>query len=328
MLNRVLIVGYGSAGKRYHKIITKHFSSIKLKIFSINKKNKGNIFLKKNSNIKNFKPQLSIICTPSTKRKKIIKFLIKLKSNLLIEKPLSSNFKIAQKIFSDVNKNKLIIRVGYNLRFLNSLKALNRFIKSKKLGKIYFVDIFAGQNLLEWRKKVDYKKTVSAQKKLGGGVLLELSHEIDYVKWIFGGFNSLFCKKSKISNLKIDVEDNAKIILFSKNKYTVNINLDFCRSDSVRLCQVVGKNGSLIWDGLRNKLLYLQKNKKKWVNVKFIKNDIENSYLKQLKKMIKLCNINKNINSDLADINSAMQTLKLVEAANKSSNSSKVINIK
>lgn len=327
-VKNILIVGYGSAGKRYHRIIKKYFFLNKLKIFSLNKKNKKKIFIKKLSEIKNFNPQLAIICTPATKRIKIIKFLIDLKTNLLIEKPLAFNYVEAKKISKYINKSKLIVKVGYNLRFLNSLKTLNSLIKSKILGKIYFVDIFAGQNLLNWRKKKDYKNTVSAQKKLGGGVLLELSHEIDYVNWIFGYFDRIFCKNSKISDLKIDVEDNAKILLFSKNKYTINVNLDFCRQDPIRICHVVGKNGSLIWNGVKNKLLYFSNKKKNWKNIRFKKNNIQNSYLQQLKEIIKLCNSRKNINNDLADINSALKTMKLIDSARNSSNFLKVIRIK
>ena len=328
MMNRILIVGYGSAGKRYHKIIDKNFSLIQLKVFSFSKKNKDKIFLKKKEEIKNFKPQLAIICLPASKRIKIIKFLMELKTHLLIEKPLASNFSEAKKILGYKKKSRSIVKVGYNLRFLNSLKALNHFIKSKKLGKIYFIDIFAGKNLTQWRKNLNYKHTVSAQKNLGGGVLLELSHEIDYANWIFGDFNKIFCKASKVSNLEIDVEDTAKMLLFSKNKYTININIDFCRSDEIRKCYVVGKNGSLIWDGLKNKLIFFSRLKKKWVNIFFKINNINDTYLLQLKEMIRLCNSNKNSAGNLVNLSNACKTVKIIESARNSSKFLKVVDIK
>ena len=328
MVNKILIVGYGSAGKRYHKIIKKNFSSIELKIFSLNKINKGNIFLKKNSEIKSFNPDLTIICNPATKRIKIIKFLIDLKSHILIEKPLASNLNEAKKILSYTKKTGLIIKVGYNLRFLNSLKTLNHFVKSKKLGKIYFVDIFAGQNLLQWRNNSNYKHTVSAKKKLGGGVLLELSHEIDYASWIFGKFNKIFCTAVKASSLKINVEDVAKILLFTRKKYSINISIDFCRKDQIRKCYIAAENGSLIWDGLKNKLVFFNLLKRKWVNIFFKKNNINNTYFLQLKEMIRLCSTKKRFKSNLANLSNACSVLKLIDCARNSSRSLKVINIK
>ena len=59
--------------------------------------------------------------------------------------------------------------------------------------------------------KIDYKETVSAKAELGGGVLLELSHEIDYLRWIFGEFNWVSAWHGKLSNLGIDVEDASLI---------------------------------------------------------------------------------------------------------------------
>jgi predicted dehydrogenase len=196
------------------------------------------------------------------------------------------------------------------------------------LGKIYFADIFAGQNLMQWRKNSNYKHTVSAQKNLGGGVLLELSHEIDYANWIFGDFNKIFCKVFKASNLKINVEDTAKILLFSKNKYIISINIDFCRSDKIRKCYVVGKNGSLIWDGLKNKLIFFNLVKRKWVNISFNINDISDTYFLQLKEMIRLCDSNKKVESNLASLPNACQTIKLIDSARVSSKFLRAVNIK
>jgi predicted dehydrogenase len=73
---------------------------------------------------------------------------------------------------------------GYNLRFSYSLKRFNELIKKKIVGKILSVRCEVGQYLPDWRPNKDFRKTVSANKRLGGGVLLELSHEIDYLRWI------------------------------------------------------------------------------------------------------------------------------------------------
>ena len=63
---------------------------------------------------------------------------------------------------------------------------LKDYVDSKKLGKIFSVRCEVGQNLMYWRKDRDYRSSVTANRNLGGGVLLELSHELDYLSWIFG----------------------------------------------------------------------------------------------------------------------------------------------
>jgi predicted dehydrogenase len=156
---------------------------------------------------------------------------------------------------------------------------------------------------------------------------LELSHEIDYAKWIFGNFTKIFCKVSKVSNLKVNVEDNAKILLFSKDKFTVNINLDFCRKDKVRKCEVVGAKGTLVWNSLNNKVIYYNASKKKWLKISFKKNDIKSTYLLQLKEMFTACISKKKINGNLVSYTDAYNTMKLIDSARKSSRHLKVVNV-
>jgi CMP-N,N'-diacetyllegionaminic acid synthase len=84
--------------------------------------------------------------------------------------------------------------------------------------KILNINIFCGSNLPDW-KKTDYSKSYSASKKLGGGVLLDLSHEIDYLHWIFGDLNILYSYNKKISNLDIDCDDFLSLNAQTKKIY-------------------------------------------------------------------------------------------------------------
>ena len=114
---------------------------------------------------------------------------------------------------------KSTLMVGYNLRYMKSLIKFREILSKKKIGKILSVRSEVGSYLPSWRKDTDYKKSVSAKKKLGGGVLLELSHDIDYLFWLFGKVEWVSATIYKQSNLKIDTEDTAIITLgFLNNK--------------------------------------------------------------------------------------------------------------
>ena len=81
-------------------------------------------------------------------------------------------------------------------------------------------------------------------KSLGGGVLLELSHELDYLQWLFGDIVNISAKLRHHSKLKIDVEDTAYINLDisqknKKNLISASLNLDFVRHDLTRTCTVI-----------------------------------------------------------------------------------------
>ena len=86
-----------------------------------------------------------------------------------------------------------------------------------------------------------------------------MSHEIDYLKWIFGEIDCVAAMVGKNSNLSINVEDFANILIkFKKNKENKNhivasLSMDFYRHDSKRVCEVIGEKGTLVWDGISNK---------------------------------------------------------------------------
>ena len=80
--------------------------------------------------------------------------------------------------------------------------------------------------LPSWRKNIDYQSSVSAKKSLGGGVLLELSHEIDYLIWLIGKIKILHVVSKKISNLKINTDDYLNLSAKS-GKTLINVSLNF-----------------------------------------------------------------------------------------------------
>jgi len=324
MIKRLLIVGTGSAGIRYYNIIKKKHPEIIIKLFSTKRSKADNILYNFNE-IKKFLPNACVIANPPTKRIKIIRFLVSINCHLLIEKPLAGTFRDGKKIFKIIKNNtKLIVKVAYNLRFSKSLNIFKKLIKSKKIGKLYFANIQVGQYLPDWRK-TPYQKSVSAKKDLGGGVLLELSHEIDYLIWIFGIFNNLYCDLKKTSNLKINTEDLCNLLLV-KNNFAVNINLDFCRKDNVRKIYVSGSKGSLKWNWINNKVEFYNEKEKHWITINRTKQSKKDTYITTLNeffKLIKKKNHKRNMATNLASVNESLNVLKVIDLAKKSSNKSK-----
>ena len=306
MINKILIIGFGSIGKKYFKIIKKKFQKIKIGIYS--KQNiSGRYKLRNYSDIITYNPDLTIFCNPSSKRLEILKIIKKTKSHILFEKPLVDDFKKINRIRVP---NKKIYKVGYNLRQLKILIKLKDLINSKKIGKIYSYHIEAGEFLPNWRK-LDYTKTVSAKKNLGGGVILELSHEIDYALWLFGMAENVHGIFAKLSNLKINVEDIAKIILLNNNKIIGSINLDFLTHKKKRFCHVVGAKGELVLDFIKKNIKFYDNYKKKWEIIFKSNQNINETYFLQLSQMIQLIK-NKKSKNRLGTIKDSKNILKII----------------
>ena len=223
---KCLVIGYGSIGKRHAKLLSKLCG--KNSVFILTQKK-----IKDYKSFKNLKDIIKvnfdyiIICSPPSAHYSQIKFIDRNFKNkiILVEKPL---FNKSKNLMTKNNK----FFIGYNLRFHPLINIIKNRIKGQKL---FSVIINCSSFLPDWRKKTDYRNVYSSKKNMGGGVLLDLSHELDYFQFIFGKLkidNINFTKINKLSNLKINVEDNALIIgrlkkmdfIINFNFYSKNIN--------------------------------------------------------------------------------------------------------
>ena len=278
MFNKVLIIGNGSSGK-------KHFNAFKTIRKKINVQNISSRKFKEEvvTKAKNFNPDYIIICSPSTHHFNHFKIIEKIFSGklVLIEKPL---FDKKNKVSKKLNNRYF---VNYNLRYNPVLQFIRNYIKDKK---IYSVVCSCFTYLPNWRK-IDYLKTVSAQKKLGGGVKLELSHEIDYLLWIFGDFKILFSFNKKISNLKMNCDDILVLNGLTKKKTFISLNLNLFSKEEKREIFVSGDDFSISGDLINNSLTIIKNKKKKFF--KFKKFDITSSFREEhidlMQKNYKTC---------------------------------------
>ena len=87
-------------------------------------------------------------------------------------------------------------------------------------------------------------------------MLLELSHELDYIRWFFGEMKSVSAKIQNSGTLDINVEDSVDMIFASEQGYSVSVHLDFNSGDTRRKCVARCSNGDLIWDAVANEVIW------------------------------------------------------------------------
>ena len=267
MISNLVIIGYGSAGKRFAKIIKKNFKSIDIFVVTQQKKI-GFKTLNSLELIKKVNPKYVIISSPTTLHFKHLNFINKNFKGIkiLVEKPL---FHKIQKVKNIKNK----IYVGYNLRNLKITKFIkSEILKNKKIIKD--VSFTNHSYLPNWRENINYSKSSSAKKKFGGGVILDCSHELDLATWLFGDIDILFVDKSKKSDLNIETEDNCKIYGMKK-KISFSFDFNYYSLQKKRELVLLGNNFKLVADFVSGKLFIIQNKRKKYKI--FNKNDIKKS---------------------------------------------------
>jgi predicted dehydrogenase len=336
-----LVVGYGSIGKRHVNILKLLYPDILIVIVSKHKGNEkamhngGNDveqFVETLDEALNFKPLFAIIANPSSLHLNVSTVLAREGVHLLIEKPLSNGLSGIDELLKVCRSRKLCLHIGYNLRFLPTLQYFRSQLHDGRIGRILSVRCEVGQALPLWRPNQDYKDTVSAQKKLGGGVLLELSHEIDYLRWIFGEIVEVTALVHKQSSLEIDVEDTAMLLLKSMydqngDEILISLNMDFTRYDATRKCTVIGEKGTLSWDGIAGIVTAFDNEKAEWKQL-FIDNpDRDLTYRLEIQHFVN--SIAHPVPAGLhASGEDAKKVLEIVETAKKSAVQRKTITIK
>jgi len=244
---KVLLIGFGSIGKRHHEVLSK-MSQIQ----SINLVTRQNIEDKKcykNLELVERIDQYDyfVIASETNKHFAQLKFLEEnVKSKLIFcEKPL---FEAKKDL--EIKNNKVF--VGYVLRFHPLLEKLKEFIKCEK---VVLAHSKCGQYLPLWRPNTDYRNSYSANKEEGGGVLLDLSHELDYVQWLCGKIQTLNSIQTKVSDLEIGSDDLTMLIGKTDKDIFVNISIDYISKSTHRRLFVETLEHTYELDFISNQLI-------------------------------------------------------------------------
>lgn len=168
--------------------------------------------------------------------------------HLFIEKPLSNSLDGVDELLDSCRRRSLVLMVGYNFRFYRPLQIMREALIEGQIGRLIALRAEVGQYLPDWRSDSDYRQSVSARHDLGGGAVLELSHELDYVRWLAGEIKTVSAQVGRLSDLEIDVEDTAEIILQFSNGAIGSIHLDMIQRLATRTCRIIGTEGTLTWD--------------------------------------------------------------------------------
>ena len=299
-MTRILIIGLGSIGLKHYKILKKINKKFEIKVLSKNKIKNINYIEKKN--VLKFNPSYIIISNHTSKHVEYLNFINDhfKKVKILVEKPLFHKpikFKIK-------NNNKIF--VGYNLRYHPVVDKLKKLIKK---NKFYYSSLTCFSFLPNWRSNIHYKLSNSAQEKYGGGVLAELSHEIDLIDYLFEIKKVHSSFNSKISQLEINTDDFLNLNTFCNKVKFCNLSVNFFDNLRERKIRIVGKDYSYEADILNN-LIKVHSNKNfitKKIKIKAIntyeklhKSILNSEYknicnFKQGKKILKIINeIKKN----------------------------------
>lgn len=244
---KIIFFGLGSIGQRHAEILIKKNNHDLYAFRSGFLKEPNQLGIKEIrtwKQVEKLNPDLAFITNPTALHVKTALKCAEIGAKLFIDKPIGDSLNDLNKLERLIKTKKLVSYVGYNLRFHPVIETLKKYFTK---NDFLHMSILTTSYLPNWRKGTDPKKSYRTNKKLGGGVILDLSHEFDYISYLLGDIKILSGLFSKRSDLTVNVEDYADLLIQTKLG-PANLHINFFSHKNQRIVQIDFKNLTVIGD--------------------------------------------------------------------------------
>lgn len=271
------------------------------------------------------KPDAALICTTTSRHIGPAIEAARRGCHLFIEKPLSHVMDGIDELIRITDAGRLVGLVGCNMRFHPGIAGIKRLLGEEAIGRVLCARVQSGQYLPDWHPGRDYRQGYSARSSLGGGVLLDGIHEIDYIRWLLGDVRRVSCLAGHLSSLEIDTEDTAEILLGLDSGAMAEVHLDYIQRTYARSCQLIGEKGTILWDINEGRVrLYLAERKEWQIFPEPEGYEINRMYVDEMRHFLD-CLAGKA--KPLQDIREGKRALEIALAAKKSAETGRVVEV-
>ncbi|MFP9135999.1 Gfo/Idh/MocA family protein [Devosia sp. XGJD_8] len=213
-----------------------------------------------------FEPDAAIIASPASEHLRLATELVGRGVPVLVEKPFAVTGEGLGAVVALAEARSVPLRIAYNLRYHPLLRHVRQLVQAEAIGRVISVRAEVGQYLPDWRPQSRYQDGVSANPALGGGALLELSHELDYLYWMFGRPGRVFAAGGTLGDLNIAVEDIASLTMtYDAPERLISVHLDFLQRAVSRTCKLIGTQGTIVADIVSGRLDLYNAASKSWM---------------------------------------------------------------
>lgn len=270
----------------------------------------------------NQKPDAVIVSNPTSHHLEVALPAARAGCHLFIEKPLSHTWKDVDELLSITKEKRTVGMVGFDMHFDPGLRKMRELIKDGLIGRVTSLQVQVGQYLPDWHPWEDYRIGVSAREDTGGGVILDLIHEIDYVTWLMGDARDVMSMNDRVSSLEIQTEDTAAILLRFMSGAIGTINLDYIQRTISRTCRVIGEEGTITWDLVAQKVAWYLAQDKSWHEFSYAGFQRNDRFVAEMKHFLDCL---KGDAQPEVSLESGAKSLRIALAAKESGKNGKVV---
>ncbi|TAK12820.1 MAG: Gfo/Idh/MocA family oxidoreductase [Acidobacteria bacterium] len=174
--------------------------------------------------------------------------------DVLVEKPLSVDASAAREICHAAASAGRRAFTAFVFRFSDSLNRFRELLPNA--GQLHAVRVECQSYLPDWRPNRPYRDTFAAR-EAEGGVLRDLSHELDYAGWLFGWPDKVQGRLRNTGRLGIQADESVDAAWEGAGGCEVSLRIDYLTRQTRRRVTADGDQGSLVWDAIRNTVTWL-----------------------------------------------------------------------
>lgn len=200
------------------------------------------------------KPDAVIIANPSAYHLDAAIPAARQGCHILLEKPISHSLQRVDEFSRIVQESGSRVLVGFQFRYHPNLIKVKELLNGESIGRVLSFRSHWGEYLPNWHPWEDYRKSYAARKDLGGGVLLTLCHNFDYLRWLLGETQVHSALLGYNSGLDIEVEDTADLSLICEGNVFGSLHLNFTQLPGKHILEIIGNQGAICWDYYQNKV--------------------------------------------------------------------------
>ena len=328
---RYLIAGLGSIGRRHlHNLIALGHQDIYLYRSGHSSAKPGEEFAEfpvefDLEKALAHKPQAVIISNPTALHLDVAIPAAEAGCDLFLEKPISHSIDRISDLETALTRGGGKFLMGFQFRFHPGLKRIKKILEENRIGKVLFVCCHWGEFLPGWHPNEDYRKGYSARNDLGGGVVLTLCHPIDYLRWFLGEISNVFAITGKMSDLEINVDDYAEILLKTKGGALISLHLDYIQQPPQHFLEITGTDGIIKWDNSDGSVHLYKNSIHKWQQYPIERGFERNSmFLEEMRHFVEVV---EGRSQSLCNLQDGLAVQKIIAAIDESSKTGNIIPI-
>jgi predicted dehydrogenase len=173
---------------------------------------------------------------------------------VLLEKPVAPDLEGARRLAAAVEIGSVPLLMGYTWRWWPPLRKVQALLGEGAIGTVRHVQFHMSAHLADWHPWERYEDFFMARREMGGGALLDESHWIDLMLWLFGIPSTVSGRIDKISDLQIDSDDNVDLLFAYDDGPRVTMHLDLYGRPHEKSIRFVGSEGTLYWSADPNEI--------------------------------------------------------------------------